>query len=214
MNNNETLANGIVTDASGRQYMNDSQGRMVPVDMVNEIDRLRDSVVRETITRVIAMQAELAECKQRIMEDLKSFIELSYDRFGVKVGGKKGNVTMTSYDGVYKVMIAINENIYFDERLQVAKELIDECIKEWSEGTRSEIQVLVNDAFYVDKQGKINTNRILGLRRLAIEHPKWQRAMEAITESIQVSGSKEYVRFYKRNKDDGYDQISLDLASL
>ena len=198
----------------GKQYMKDGQGRMVPLDMVAEIDRLRDDVVRETIVRAMATQKDIRACKGRIMEDLKSFIDISSERFGVKLGGKKGNVTLTSFDGEFKVIIAVNENIFFDERLQVAKELIDECIREWSEGSRSEIQVLVNDAFYVDKQGKINTNRILGLRRLAIEHPKWQKAMEAITESIQVSGSKEYVRFYRRNKDDGYDQISLDLASL
>ncbi len=202
----------VATD--GKKYMKDGQGRMVPLDMVAEIDRLRDDVVRETIERAMSTQKDIRACKGRIMEDLKSFIDISSERFGVKLGGKKGNVTLTSFDGEFKVIIAVNENIFFDERLQVAKELIDECIREWSEGSRSEIQVLVNDAFYVDKQGKINTNRILGLRRLAIEHPKWQKAMEAITESIQVSGSKEYVRFYRRNKDDGYDQISLDLASL
>lgn len=206
--------NGATTAADGKQYMKDGQGRMIPLDMVTEIDRLRDEVVRDTIERAMAMQKDIRACKERIMGDLKSFIDISSERFGVKIGGKKGNVTLTSFDGEFKVIIAVNENIFFDERLQVAKELIDECIREWSEGSRSEIQVLVNDAFYVDKQGKINSNRILGLRRLAIEHPKWQKAMEAITESIQVSGSKEYVRFYRRNKEDGYDQISLDLAAL
>ena len=208
------VPDGIVIDQSGKEYMTDSQGKLVPADIVSDIDKARDGVVRDTMSKVLAMQAELREFKGRIMGDLKSFIELSSERFGVQIGGKKGNVTLTSYDGEYKIVIAVNEHIYFDERLQVAKELIDECIKEWSEGARSEIQALVNDAFYVDKQGKLNTNRILGLRRLAIEHPKWKKAMDAITESIQVSGSKEYVRFYRRNNNGAYDQVSLDLASL
>ena len=38
----------------------------------------------------------------------------------------KGNVTLTSYDGKYKIQRAIAEYLHFDERLQVAKELIDD----------------------------------------------------------------------------------------
>ena len=54
----------------------------------------------------------------------------------------------------------------------MAKALVDECIQDWSAGSRDEIKVLVNDSFYVDKTDKINTQRILGLRRLNIEDEK------------------------------------------
>lgn len=202
------------SNASTQRFMKDGRGRMVPIDLVSEIDRLRDEVVKEAIEKAIDTQMVIRESKDSIMENLKTFIDLSADRFGIKLGGKKGNITLTSFDGEYRILIAVNENIAFDERLQIAKGLIDECIKEWSDGIRSEIHILVNDAFYVDKQGKINTNRILGLRRLEINHPKWQKAMRAITESLTITGSKEYVRFYKRNGNDGYDQISLDMASV
>ncbi|MDR1858862.1 MAG: DUF3164 family protein, partial [Treponema sp.] len=82
------------------------------------------------------------------------------------------------------------------------------------EGSRNEIKALVNSAFYVDKAGNINTARILGLRRLDISDPEWKRAMEAITESIQVSGSKEYLRVYTRADNGEYQQVPLDVAAL
>jgi hypothetical protein len=66
----------------------------------------------------------------------------------------------------------------------------------------------------VDKAGKINTARVLGLRRLEIQDPDWQKAMQAITESIQISGSKQYLRFYERNDRGEYVQIPLDVAAL
>ena len=194
-------------------YLLDSQGKLVPEEMVNEIDKLRDQTVRGIVAKALDVRRVLAAYRSKLMEEIRAFVDLSSERFGVAIGGKKGNITLTTYDGEFRVLVAVNEHIYFDERLQVAKELIDQCIKEWSEGSRSEIRALVNDAFYVDKQGKINTSRILGLRRLAIDHEKWKKAMEAITESIQVAGSKEYIRIYRRNKDGGYDQISLDLAN-
>ena len=66
----------------------------------------------------------------------------------------------------------------------------------------------------MDKAGKISTARVLGLRRLEIQDADWQKAMTAITESIQVSGSKQYLRFYERDGNGEYRQIPLDVAAL
>jgi hypothetical protein len=72
----------------------------------------------------------------------------------------------------------------------------------------------VNDAFQVDKTGKVSTTRVLGLRRLDIDDPDWQKAIKAITDSIQISGSKQYIRFYERQENGKYKQISLDIAAI
>ena len=74
----------------------------------------------------------------------------------------------------------------------------------------------MQDAFYVGKSGNINKNRILGLRRLDIQDERWQKAMAAISDSIQVSDSKQYIRIYRRNPDDAgkYDLVNLDISSL
>ena len=75
--------------------------------------------------------------------------------------------------------------------------------------------MLVQSAFDTDKEGKINTGRVLGLRRLDIRDEKWQMAMKAISESLQVVGSKEYIRFYERiGSSDQYQPISLDIAAV
>ena len=74
--------------------------------------------------------------------------------------------------------------------------------------------MLINDAFQVDKAGNINTKRVLGLRRLDIQDERWQQAMQAISDSLQVAGSKEYLRIYLRKGDGSYRQIKLDVASF
>jgi hypothetical protein len=195
-------------------YMSDSQGRLVPVEMVSDIDRLRDEVVSEIVAKALAMRDRLAEFKVGIREELTSYLSLSAERYGKKYGGKKGNVTLISYDGSLRLVLSVNEHIAFDERLQIAKDIIDECITRWSEGSREEIRALVADAFYVDKKGRINTNRILGLRRLNIQDAQWQKAMEAISDSIQIEGCKEYLRIYIRDESGEYKQVPLDIAAL
>lgn len=197
-----------------QKFMTDGMGRQVPVEMVRDIDKLRDQTVREIARKALDMKGKLVAFKNEMRGDLLSFLELSSERFGKTYGGKKGNITLTSYDGSLKLILAVNERIVFDERLQVAKGIIDDCINRWSEGSRGEIRALVNNAFYVDKAGSINTARILGLRRLDIADPEWKRAMEAITESVQVSGSKEYLRVYAREENGEYRQVPLDVAAL
>lgn len=196
-------------------YMEDAQGRLVPIETVKEIDRLRDQTVREIVARAKEVNDILAKFKAGVFGDIEAFIQLSGEKYGVTMGGKKGNVSLLSFDGRYKIQRAIAESLVFDERLQVAKELVDQCIHEWSEGSRAEIRALINDAFQVDTEGRVNTARILGLRRLDIKDEKWQKAMLAISDSVQVSGSKAYFRVYERVGDsDQYRAISLDIAAV
>ncbi|MDY0212580.1 MAG: DUF3164 family protein [Desulfuromonadaceae bacterium] len=190
-------------------YMADAQGRLVPISTIREIDLLRDDLVNNIVERSKQMSAVMAAHRADIMGEIEAFADLSAERFGVTMGGNKGNITLTSYDGRYQVRRAVAEHLVFDERLQIAKELIDDCIRTWSTGTRAEIMALINDAFQVDKEGKINTKRILSLRRLDINDPQWQKAMQAIGESLQVSGSKTYIRVYERQHDGSYQQIPL-----
>jgi hypothetical protein len=157
----------------------------------------------------------MAAFKAAAFGDIEAFVELSAEQYGAKLGGKKGNVTLLSFDGKYKIQRAIQEGIAFDERLQASKALIDECLHEWTEGARPELLTIVNDAFRVDQKGDIRTARVLALRRLDITDPRWQEAMQAIGDACQVIGSKAYVRFYERiGQGDQYRAISLDIASI
>ena len=197
-----------------KQFMTDSQGREVPVSMVKDIDILRDQTVKAIMTKTFAMRDALKSFKQGIWSDIQEFLSLSSEQHGIIWGGKKGNITLTTYNGQYMLKIAVNDNLQFNEKLQIAKQLIDECIKEWATGARPALRALIDNAFAVDKQGNISTARVLGLRRLDISDPKWLKAMQAITDSVQVVSSKTYMRFYERQEDGSYKQIPLDIAAV
>jgi hypothetical protein len=56
---------------------------------------------------------------------------------------------------------------------------------------------------------------VLGLRRLDIKDARWLKAMAAISEAVQVVGSKSYIRVYERIGDtDQYRAIPLDIAAV
>lgn len=194
-------------------YWMKANGELTPESMVKPIDRARDALVRELVAKAEKVSAALAEFKAAAFGDFGAFVQMSAEEYNAKLGGTKGNVTLLSYDGRYKVVRQIQESQTFDERLQAAKQLIDECIQTWAEGSSDEIKALITDAFQVSKEGQINTASVLSLKRLNIKNEKWQRAMQAISDSVQVCGTKPYIRFYKRiGETDQYQAISLDMA--
>lgn len=195
-------------------YWEDAKGALVPVDKIKAIDKARDKAVQTMVDQAKKMAATIAQFKLAAMQEVAQFVEQSAAEYGANLGGKKGNVTLVSFDGRFKVIRAIQETIAFDERLQVAKALIDERIVEWSKGSNANIKVLVNQAFQVDNKNQVSTGRVLGLRQLQIDDPQWKRAMDAISDSMKTVSSKSYIRFYERDDATGeYVAIPLDVSA-
>jgi len=196
-------------------YRMNGQGYLVHEDMIKPIDKTRDVLVADLVRQALDLQAAMIRFKAAAFGDIEAFLQLSAEQYGVKLDGAKGNVSLLSFNGRYKLQRAIQQSIDFDERLQTARALIDECLHEWTKGARPEVVTLVNDAFRTNTKGEIRTASVLALRRLDIDDERWQRAMKAIGEACQVIGSKSYVRFYERVGDtDQWRPISLDLAGV
>lgn len=196
-------------------YWQDASGSLIPESKIKDIDKLRHQVVTDLCVMAEKSRDGLADFKARAMQEVAALVSTSMEQYGVKAGGEKGNVTLISFDGRYKLVRSMQDKLTFGEQLMAAKALIDECVHEWASNADDNIKVLVNHAFQTDKEGKINTGRVLGLRRLEIRDAKWQSAMQAIADSIQIASTKPYVRFYKRNDTTGeYESISLDVAAV
>lgn len=194
-------------------YMVNSKGHLIPVDKVKPVDKLRDEEVIAMVRMAKVLNEDMRRVKNRLFASFNDFVALSAQEYEVQLGGKKGNTTLFSYDGKYKVQLAVSENIVFDERLQIAKNLIDECLTDWTQNASDNIKAIINQAFQVDKEGKISTHRVLSLRSLDINDDNWLRAMDAISDAIQVTDTKEYIRFYERDAQGAYHQIALDFSN-
>ncbi|WP_435640310.1 DUF3164 family protein [Micavibrio aeruginosavorus] len=197
------------------EYMTNAEGHLVPSALVKPQDKLTNQLVMSLLGTATSMRDAIKAFKNLAFNDVDALLNLLAEKYGAKMGGKKGNVTITSFDGKFKVEVSINDFIQFGPELQIAKSLIDECIHEWSGGANDNIKALIFDAFKVDKNNRLNADRILGLRRLNITDDKWKSAMDAITDSIRVSKSKRYIRFYHRpTAESDWEAIKLDIAGV
>lgn len=196
-------------------YMQDAQGRLVPESQVREQDKLRDSIVRDLVAEALKLNQGLKQFKARAMNDIADTIQIAADKWEVDLGGKKGNISLLSFDGKYKVQRTYAERITFTEELEAAKELFGRCLDRWTANADTNIRALVDRAFRANKNGQIRTAELLGLLRLEIEDTEWAMACEALKQSISVNGSTVYIRIYERVGDsEHYQYIPLDLAGV
>lgn len=196
------------------EYMKDRKGRLVPIAQVSDYDLAMDSFVREQVAAAKVKSADLSDFKQRSFDECYAWLDLVAEKYGRTRGGVKGNVTFSSFDGSEQITIRVQETLTFGPELQIAKDLIDECVTEWSEGANANLRAIISDAFQVDKEGQLNTGRILSLRRVKIQDERWNRAMEAISESLQVAMSKTYINFREKDKHGKLINIPLDIAAI
>ena len=193
----------------------DDQGRYVPEALIKPTDLLRDELVCEIVEKARPLRQQLADFKQQSMGDIRALVDLAAEKHKVKLGGRKGNLSLLSYDGRYKVVLKNQNHISFNESIEAAKALIDECLARWTEGSRPEIKALVERAFHTNRQGQLRTSEILSLKNIEIDDEQWQQAMVALMDSITVSGSTSYINIYERvGETDQWQHLSLDLAAV
>ncbi|MCW2361624.1 MULTISPECIES: DUF3164 family protein [Sphingobium] len=198
----------------GARYMVNADGGLIPESVVKPVDKLQDELVRKIIGFALPLSAQVARFRQHSFDDVDGFVCLLEQEYGARRGGSKGNLTFTSYDGPLKIVVQVSEHIVFGPELQVAKGIIDECLVEWSATSGPEIRAIINRAFDVDNQGRVNRNDLLSLLRLEFADERWKKAMQAIRDSFRVVGSKRYIRLYRRETGDGqWQSISIDVAA-
>ena len=193
----------LLYDAQGREY----SAKLLDPQIVK-----RNDLVSKVMDRAFKLHDHIEIQKQRIVDDVEKYLSKIADTYGQDW---KGNAELTSFDGQYKIEVRYRERIQFDEKLQIAKQKIDECLKRWSENSNLNLQAVIKEAFQVDKKGEIAKSRILGLRKYNIKDAEWKMAMDLIDQAIQVTSSKQYIAFYFRpSPDKPYQQVSLNFSAM
>lgn len=200
---------------NGVPHLADAKGHLVPETMIKPHELLEDQLVSKMIEYARDLSAQIGRFKGHCFDDVASFMELLASNYGMTKRGAagKGNVTFSSFDGRRKVTIQVADQMTFGPGLQVAKQMVDNCLEEWSADARPELRVLVQEAFRADKAGQVSTDAVFRLLRMEIVDAAWQRAMKALRESVRIEGSKSYIRFHERDASGRWKAITIDLAS-
>lgn len=125
MNNLTPFPDGTVAVA-GKAYMPDAKGALVPVETIKPADLLEDETVRKILKFAVDLSDQIARFRGHTTTDLGEFDALLEQEYGTRKGGRKGNRTYQTFDGLMKVQVQVSDFVDFGPQLQIAKTLIDE----------------------------------------------------------------------------------------
>lgn len=200
-------------NVNGKEYCINSTGSMVPIEAVKDIDKLRDGVVLTIAERIKALESYMKEVKAKCMSDIEEFLKISAEQYGVKMGGTKGNVMLTSYDGSVQVILAQANNLVVNEGVNMAKELIDDYLADITSDASPDVRTIVNLAFKV-KQGRMDVKRLMELKQCNIQDERWLKAMEIISDSVTVASTTPCLRLRDRTAAGVYKTHMLEFSTI
>ena len=204
---------GIII-ADGNQYMADGKGGLRAVENIPAMKKLQDEQVRKVFGFAFALADQIGRFKGHVYEDLGALDALMMQDYGLKIGGVKGNRTYSSFDGLMKIEVRIQDRIAYGPEMQVAKALFDKVLNRRSADADPLIRSIITSAFDTDKEGQINRSNVFVLLNVKDDDQEFQQGQKAIRDAMHVIGSKSYLRFQFRDAyDAAWQTLTIDLAS-
>ena len=214
---------GLMTDAADiwsapipDGYQRNHRGDLVHERNISAADLDQDGTVARIHQFGRALSAQMARYREHTLGDIMELRERVIGRYNGKLGGGKGNITLTSFDGCRRVILSQAEHVEVGPEIEAAQALVDECLDEWAERSHLKLRALVTQAFRpASSDGRLSVSRLLGLRRVEIDDDRWRRAQLAIADALRPRTRSEYVRLYRRaTPDKPWEQIPLHLATV
>lgn len=199
-------------EINGKNFYEDSKGRLVPEESMKEIDLYRDTLIDFSFGEVEKLLKAMSEAKKAINSCIRAFLGDASKVYKVKSKGEKGNMSFTSFDGKRKVVIAQNYTVTLNEGVYAAKQLIDEFLTDVTSDASADLKELINSAFRV-KNGNLNTDAVLKLVYFDIKDSRWRKAINIINQSKVVTPSAPSLRFYEKNAQGKFEMINLDFST-
>ena len=210
-----TETESIWQEAVPPGYRRNERGDLVRETNISERDRDMDTVVDRIFQYGADLSKQMGRYRDYTLGDIMRFAERVVGEYGGKIGGRKGNITLTSFDGCRRVQLAQATFIETGPEVAAVQAIIDECIEDWGRHSSINLRALVDAAFSPGPDGLISVTALIRLRQIEIDDARWREAQRAISNALRPRSRAEYIRIYHRTTpDDSWTPVPLDLARV
>lgn len=191
--------------------MRDSNGNDIPLKYVSKYDKARDKAVRRVLARFLKARAML---EQTVKESIVDLNALAATKESV---GAKGNFSARSFDGLIQASIRQQYNIYLDERVVRARELmlgyVEGVLGKVGGNDAAALRLIIAEALKANAQGFLSTGKVMSLLRMEIDNADWREAKRILQEAIKPQKGKRYLVCERRSSTQGdFEAVRLDIA--
>lgn len=176
-------------------------------------EHLRDETVQNIVCTALQLNAQLKEFKTSAYSHVNTMYELLQEHSNRHAKGK-GNVTLDTTDGKYRVAFKRADFTRFDERSTQAESHILEFLS--SELPADSKTTKLVRLLLERKKGEMDKNNVLKLISMKndFENEHWRSGITLLQESIVPDYTKFYMDFYVRTEDGEWQQVGLHFSRL
>ncbi len=199
------------------EFWIDEQGINVQRKRLQESDKLNESIAYKIAKKAAGLNADLIAFKSEVNKLLEKSMKTFLKENGVdKIGKGKGGYTLYNFDKSIKIVVKNNDILsYDDNKLALAKGLLDEFLSEEVSSTKDVIKEMVIGAFSNTK-GSVDNKQIAKLisYRTKVKSKKYDEATDILIGAAIVNGSKSYTQVFVRKENGEYEDIQLNWSSI
>ena len=191
--------------------MRDSNGDDVPLKYVSKYDKAKDRAVRKILGRFLRARQMLEGVVAETIAELEALADTK-ERLGAK-----GNFSARSFDGFIQVSIRQQYNIFLDERVVKARELmlgyVEKVLAKVGGNDAQALRLIVAEAFKANAQGFLSTGKIMSLLKMEIDNADWREAKRILQDSLRPQKGKRYLVCERRASTQAeFRPVRLDIA--
>lgn len=190
------------------KMMRDANGDLVPVKYVSAFDKLRD----RNVNKIIGNGRKLRTALEKFMIDSIALMnEVAAQK---ESHGDKGNLSVSSFDGLLRVSIRQRYNIFFDARVREARDkmfaYVDSVLSRVKAEDAQALRVILQEAFRVGANNMLSTSKVMALIRMDIKNADWKASQDVLKAALTPQKGKQYLQLETR-PDTNHDFVSIRL---
>lgn len=181
-----------------------------------EYDRLRDEYLETCFGKMAELSATLKEFKDHAVKlglELHEKMYLAYDR-----EPKEGidSYTLTSSDGLRKVVIERQWRCEYDETSIMAIETIRQVLRDKFEGRNKGMYKIIDSILMRNTKGDYDERLVAKLRKHEedVSDPRFSEALDLLAKSYRPTSSQTYIRAYRKDEQGRWQDITMNWSRM
>lgn len=178
-------------------------------------EKERDKLVTDLVLDAHNLYQLMVNFKTHAINELNAFHEKA-KKYGDVRSHSKGGFGLRSENGAMKVKLVRNTKAEYDERADMAEDLIREFLADMVKKRDQKVFNLITALLERGKHNEFNPANITTLLKHESDFTdeRWQKAMKLFKEAHNVVLISMNVEFYQKNNMDKDEPIILTLASI
>ena len=177
--------------------------------------QLVDEEIEHSIPSLLAISEEIKTCKQQVMDNFKTILEMKSELFKTKVRDDQRSHTFTNSAGDKRITLGVYVTDGYRDTVEEGISIVKEYIEGLAQDNESRALVsMVLKLLSRDAKGTLKASRIVQLRKIAMDtgNARFLEGVQIIEEAYQPAVSKQFIRAEVKDENGTWRSVPLGMT--